>query len=115
MLVRILFARGPLVHKGRPKNVGNVHAAATLLTPISIACVLMGVWKVGSDMEWAEPFAIESGIFSHFQVWFALGAGAQAAAWKLARFGRRNPDTVTSEQIPESVAESEKKRAAVAN
>ena len=120
MLVRIPFARRPLVHKGKVTDVRTVQAVATLLTPISIACVLMGAWKVGADMDWAEPFAIDKGIFSHFQVWFALGAGVQAASWRLARYGHeldRDAEDYapTADTTLAEADELEKKRAAIAN
>ena len=107
MVVRIRFARGPLVRKGTVKNAHSLQIVATLLTLVSIGTALMGVWKVSADMSWAQAFAIEAGTFSHSQVWLALAAVSQAASWRLTRYIRgRQPD----ELIPPMPAESETAR-----
>jgi hypothetical protein len=110
MVVRIRFARGPLVRKGRVKNANSLQIAPTLLTLVSIGSTLMGVWKVSADMGWAQAFAIDSGAFSHAQVWLALGAATQAGSWRLSRFARDwqpqrvAPMPVESETSPKQAA-----------
>jgi hypothetical protein len=44
-------------------------------------------------MKWTGEFAITQGLFSHWQVWFALGIAVQFAAFLLHRFGGRDEDT----------------------
>lgn len=96
MVVRMRFARGPLVHKGKAKNLRTLQAIGILLTPVSIACILMGVWQVSADLGWAQAFAITEGIFSHGQVWIAMGAAVQALAWHLGRRGGETADDEVS-------------------
>ena len=113
MVVRVAFARSPIIPRDRLKNSGTFQLFSSLLTPISVACVLMGAWKVGDDMEWAEPFAITKGLFSHFQVWFALGAGVQTLSWRLARYGREVEQAKSAVSEP-PVDEPQKQQAASA-
>jgi hypothetical protein len=113
MVVRVAIARGPFLRRARLKNSGTLQVFSSLLTPISVACVLMGAWKVGDDMEWAEPFAITQGLFSHFQVWFALGSGVQALSWRLARHGRELEEAQPAGLVA-PVDEPQKQRAASA-
>ena len=107
MVVRIRFARGPLVRKGRIKNAYSLQIVATLLTLVSIGTALMGVWKVSADMGWAQAFAIDAGTFSHAQVWLALATAAQAGSWRLTRYvrGKQQP-----QRIPPMPVESETAR-----
>lgn len=113
MVVRIRFARGPLVRKGRVKNTYSLQIVSTLLTLVSIGSTLMGVWKVSADMGWAQAFAIDAGTFSHFQVWLALGAAAQAASWRLTRYVRGRQQARRVAPMPVE-SETARKRAAVA-
>lgn len=105
MVVRIRFARGPLVRKGKVKNAYSLQIVATLLTLVSIGTALMGVWKVSADMGWAQAFAIDTGTFSHAQVWLALAAAAQAASWRLTRYVRgKEPERVTPRPVESETA-----------
>ena len=74
---------------------------------------MMGVWKVSADMSWAQAFAIDTGTFSHAQVWLALGAAAQAGSWRLARFVRERPAARVTPMPVES--ETSHKQAAAAS
>jgi hypothetical protein len=51
---------------------------------------VLGGWRLGADLDITGQFAIATGLFSHWQVWFALGAALQAAAAVLYRFATRN-------------------------
>lgn len=48
----------------------------------------------------AGPFAITDGIFSHWQVWFAVGILIQAIAIFLNRYGRGERIVSGSEEEP---------------
>jgi hypothetical protein len=61
---------------------------AALMAPASLAAYALGCWRIASDLRWAGDFAINRGIFSHWQVWIALGIGIQAGATTLRRVGR---------------------------
>ncbi len=43
-----------------------------LLTPAALVALVMGLWRVGADLDWAGVFPITAGLFSHWQVWIGL-------------------------------------------
>ena len=43
-----------------------------LLTPAALVALVMGLWRVCADLDWAGAFPITTGFFSHWQVWIAL-------------------------------------------
>jgi hypothetical protein len=45
---------------------------------------------LGADLNLTGQFAISRGLFSHWQVWLALGAAMQAASAVLSRYARRS-------------------------
>jgi len=70
MRVRIRFARRTRTATRRNQRIALVVAA--LLTPAAAIAAALALWRIGADLNWANSFAIPSGIFSHWQVW--LGA-----------------------------------------
>jgi hypothetical protein len=66
-----------------------------LMTPIALAAYVLGFWRLGADMGWMGEFFISRGLFSHWQVWLALGIAIQSIAAYLVRLGRTD-DTVLS-------------------
>lgn len=78
MVVRIRITRGP-----RVKDVAS--GLAGLLTLISVASFSLSTWKILSDLGWAGGFFIDSGIFSHWQVWMAGTVATQLLSFRLSR------------------------------
>lgn len=68
-------------------------ALSAFAAPAAGMMYALALWRVGSDLDWAGNFAIESGLFSHWQVWIALGALTQFAGSALARFARQQSQT----------------------
>ena len=64
---------------------------------------VLSMWRLGSDLGFAGPFAIRSGILSHWQVWLAISVAIQFIAVLLNRYG-------TPEQEP-AVVEMRETRA----
>lgn len=62
--------------------------AFSLLTPIALMAGALAVWRLGVDLDWTGQFPIESGLFSHWQVWLAIAIGLQVAAGRLRREAR---------------------------
>ena len=111
MVVKVRFARGPMVSRRKGKNSRIATLAASLLTMVSLSCAALGLWRVGADLDWAGGFVFSDGFLSHWQVWIGAAAAVQYAAWRLTRYARlvgRQQSEETSQQ------ESETKRA-VAN
>src|SRR3954467_6227428 len=65
---------------------------AALLGPASVMAFVLGGWRLGADLNLTGQFAISHGLFSHWQVWLALGAGMQVAAAILSRYFNRHDD-----------------------
>ena len=72
---------------------------AALMIPASLAAYALGFWRIAADLNLTGQFAISQGLFSHWQVWIALGAVIQGAAMTLSRYGRRGD---LGEDIPAS-------------
>lgn len=69
-------------------------AVASLLTPAAVLCVVMALWGVLSDTNYLQKFVIEEGLFSHWQVWLALGIAIQSAGLMLERYGKQALATI---------------------
>lgn len=60
--------------------------SASLLTMLAIGCGSLGLWRVGTDLEWTEEFFIGNGFLSHWQVWIGAAVAMQYTSWWLARY-----------------------------
>jgi len=87
-VVKVRFGRGPVVTRRKGKNSRIARLTASLLTLVAISCASLGLWRLGSDLDWAGDFFVQSGFFSHWQVWVGAGIGAQYASWRLTRYAR---------------------------
>ena len=96
MLVRVKLRQGRAIVRNRRKNTGPALAASALLYPTALMVYLLGLWRLASDMGFATEFTAY-GLFSHWQVWIAMGALLQGAASILNRYGRGEqlPDLLT--------------------
>jgi hypothetical protein len=63
-------------------------AVAALLTPAATVAAALALWRIGADLNWANSFAIPSGIFSHWQVWLGAAAALQFCSHLLNRYGK---------------------------
>ncbi len=95
MVVRIRFARGPKLVKGRRKNQKLAVAIAGLLTPAAAMASALALWRVAADLNWASSFAIPDGPFSHWQFWLGAAVALQVCSRLLNRYGRSG-DAATS-------------------
>ena len=89
MVVKIRFGRGPAVSRRRGKNSRMATPAASLLTLVSISCASLGMWRIGTDLEWAGDFVFHDGFLSHWQVWMGAAIGVQYSSWRLARYAKQ--------------------------
>ena len=107
MVVRIRISSGTRVRHKRRKNQHVALALASLLTPVAVmACVLV-FWRLAADLNATGRFPIVNGLFSHWQVWLALGASLQFCATLLNRYGKPQGN------IPKSVDEPQRELAGV--
>jgi hypothetical protein len=88
MVVRIRLKLGPALSKQIGRHRELALAAGALLTPAAVMALVLGFWRLGSDLNWTGQFAISRGLFSHWQVWMALALLLQICASVLNRYGR---------------------------
>jgi hypothetical protein len=88
MRVRIRFVRHSRTAARRRRNQRIALAVAALLTPGAAVAAALALWRIGADLDWANSFAIPSGIFSHWQVWLGAAGGLQFCAHILNRYGK---------------------------
>ena len=74
--------------QGSARQLANVLVA--LLTPAAVLALVMGLWRVGTDLGWADAFLITGGFFSHWQVWIALSIGLKMLSSTLIAWGSRS-------------------------
>ena len=60
-----------------------------LLSPAALIALVLGIWRLGSDLGWTGDFVIAEGFFSHWMVWIALALTLQTASTSLSRFERK--------------------------
>jgi hypothetical protein len=58
---------------------------AVFLTPFAFLEAALGSWRLAADLGWAGAFFINTGVLSHWQVWFALSAFTQVTSVYLNR------------------------------
>jgi hypothetical protein len=59
---------------------------AVLLTPVAVLAGALGVWRLGADPGWTNPFFIANGLLSHWQAWFAVAIGVYGSGHSLHRW-----------------------------
>jgi uncharacterized membrane protein YbjE (DUF340 family) len=88
MVVRIRFGKSSKLGKKRRKNRRVALLLAALLPPSALAAGILALWSVAADLNWANRFAISSGIFSHWHVWLCAAVAMQLGARALNRYGK---------------------------
>jgi hypothetical protein len=68
-------------------QMANVLVA--LLTPAALVAFAMGLWRVATDLGWAQAFLISGGLFSHWQVWIAVAIALKILSSSLIAWGGR--------------------------
>ena len=79
---------GPFLGKRLARNRELASLTAALLTPAAAMSLVLGVWRLGADLNWTGEFVISSGLFSHWQVWIAMAGLLQTCASILNRYAR---------------------------
>lgn len=87
MIVRIRLKRGRQVKRSGRKNQHATLAIATLLSPLKVAACALGLWRLSADLGIAGRFAIQDGLFSHWQVWIGMAGALQLLSIALNRHG----------------------------
>jgi hypothetical protein len=110
MVVKIRFGRGPVVTSRKGKNSRAANLAGSCLTLVSLGCASLGLWRLGTDLDWAGNFFISTGLLSHWQVWIGIAVATQYMSWRLVRYAgsafpiEADEDLAMPEPRPERVA-----------
>jgi hypothetical protein len=91
MVVKLRLQYGSTLRTATRTNRQLAVIAASLLTPASLMAMALGFWRLCADMNWTGEFAISKGLFSHWQVWMALGISLEIASVALHRYVRNDP------------------------
>jgi hypothetical protein len=91
MIVRIRLRLGA-ARAPRRADRQTALVLSSLMTPLALMAWVLGGWRLAADLKWTGSFAIADGVFSHWQVWIALGIGVQFAAFLLHRYAARDED-----------------------
>ena len=62
---------------------GSVRWSVYLLKAASVGLFTLGLWRLGNDVGATQPFFVENGFLSHWQVYFGLAAAATLATQSL--------------------------------
>src|SRR4029078_12602243 len=92
MTVRLRLRELPRLTQVRRRVGQTALGLAALMIPASVAAYALGFWRVAADLNLTGEVPLSQGLFSHWQVWIALGAAIQASAMSLSRYGRRAED-----------------------
>ena len=57
-----------------------------VLTLLAVLAAALGAWRLGVDPGWTGPFFLAGGLFSRYQLWFAVAIGAQTSAFIINRW-----------------------------
>ena len=60
-------------------------AIAVLLKPPALVAAVLALWRFASEFNWAGGFVINSGPFSHWQIWLAGAGILQWCSYSLGR------------------------------
>ncbi|WP_031495694.1 hypothetical protein [Bryobacter aggregatus] len=89
MIVRIKLKVGPRIYGERNLDSKLAFAASGVLTPGSVLCFVIALWRLLCDLDLTGAFMIDAGLLSHWQVWLAMGILMQTLSVYLDRYGRR--------------------------
>lgn len=72
--------------------------AVDLLTLFAFVFAALGLWRLGTDLDWAGDFVVRRGFLSHWQVWIGAAVGVQHVSWRLSR-SAPDPSEIRSQTI----------------
>jgi hypothetical protein len=99
MVVRVRFRRGPLVSRQSRKNRRLAMLGASSLTMVSISCASLGLWRMGTDLQWAGAFVFSAGLLSHWQVWIGAASLSQYGSFRLARYAKSRHHSLEEDAV----------------
>jgi hypothetical protein len=90
MRVRIRLGKGPSVKQRYGTNGRVALALSSLLTPASLMAAVLGLWRLGADLNLTGGFAISTGPFAYWQTWMLTAAGLRFCSSLLTRYAAKS-------------------------
>ncbi len=87
LLVRIRWPVGKTPSRHDDLGQRLALAFASLMTPLALLAILVGLWIVAAGRRWTDPFPISEGWLSYWQLWLGGGVVLRLAASWLNRHG----------------------------
>ena len=75
----------PVVTRSVAMSLQAANVVSVFLTPTAVLAFVFAAWRLGDDLGWTGEFPVNSGFFSHWLVWIALGVGIQTSGRLLPR------------------------------
>jgi hypothetical protein len=88
----------PAISLTNPRSLEALSLLASFLTPFAVMEAALGVWRLCADLGWAGEFFIERGLFSHWQVWFAVSIFTQLSSVFLSRALAKQAELVNRQE-----------------
>jgi hypothetical protein len=79
MVVKIKLQTRETMTTVAPKVAEAAELLGALMAPASFLAFVFAAWRLAADLGFAGQFAIDSGVFSHWMVWLAIGIVMQLA------------------------------------
>ncbi|MBI1897805.1 MAG: hypothetical protein HYZ57_09145 [Acidobacteria bacterium] len=89
MLVELESAINPALKRVAETSQEHAPVIGYLLTPVALGAYALALWRLGADLKWVGAFFLSTGLFSHWQVWLAIGIATHIIAAYLK--GRGEP------------------------
>lgn len=86
MLARYRAGFTPILFDASDRVIAVASISGFVLTPVALLAAVFGAWRLGADPGWTSDFLIVDGLFSRYQMWFAVAIGAQISALILNRW-----------------------------
>ena len=96
-----------LVTHRKGKNGGAARLLASMLNLVSISFAILGLWRLGQDLDMLGDFVFPDGLLSHWQIWIGASAAVQYVCWRLTRYSRLSLPETTILERPERAMEDE--------
>ncbi len=107
MIVRIRFGSGRLVTNRKGKNGDAARLTASMLNLGSISFAILGLWRLGQELDMLGDFVFQDGLLSHWQVWIGASAVVQYVCWRLTRYSRLSRTEIVMVERAEPLFEEE--------
>ena len=89
MLVKVRLPHGAARRRIEHNCAPFLSALSGLVVLLAFSCLMLAMWRLTSDLNWTESFAISDGFLSHWQVWMALAIAFGAVGMRLNKYSHQ--------------------------